>query len=214
MQHETQVACLVDAVVRPRVEQDRTWTGSVLVPYQYVDRVPVDALAERRSRTRLCGHDLVEASQQVISGALVDARAVRGGSVQELGGDTAPLTPQVHVPDHDEVAAGPSDGDVPQVELAVNPADRAVMHALTRDEGEDHDVALAALEGVHAADAQPLLTYRLSWLRSSSAWGAKGVTTPIVASSDSCSPLVCADRPVAVTVGDYRQAAVLRVVRS
>jgi hypothetical protein len=48
MEHETQLACLVDDVVRPRVEQDRAWTGSVLGPYQCVDRVPVDALAERR----------------------------------------------------------------------------------------------------------------------------------------------------------------------
>jgi hypothetical protein len=66
---------------------------------------------------------------------------------------SAPLAPQVHVADHDEVAAGAGDGDVPEVELAVDPADRAVVHAFTGDEGEDHDVAFTALEGVHGADA-------------------------------------------------------------
>lgn len=42
MQHETQVACLVDDVVRPRVEQDRAWTGSVRVLRPAVSAQPPD----------------------------------------------------------------------------------------------------------------------------------------------------------------------------
>jgi hypothetical protein len=67
------------------------------------------------------------------SGTCFEARPGHGGGVQELGGDTAPPAPQVHVADHDEVAAGAGDGDVPEIELAVDPADRAVVHAFTGD---------------------------------------------------------------------------------
>ena len=38
--------------------------------------------------------------------------------VQQRGDDAATLTPEVRVSDHDEVGAGPGDGDVPEVELA------------------------------------------------------------------------------------------------
>ncbi|WP_159403637.1 hypothetical protein [Streptomyces sp. NRRL S-646] len=40
----------------------------------------------------------------------------------------------------------------------MDPADRTVVHTFTGDEGEDHDVALTALEGVHDADAHALPT--------------------------------------------------------
>ncbi|MFJ9011607.1 restriction endonuclease [Streptomyces canus] len=54
VQHLAQVASFVSAFVRPAVEQDGLWTGSVLGSYQDVDGVAVDALAERRCRSRRC----------------------------------------------------------------------------------------------------------------------------------------------------------------